>query len=308
MLRYLFIAFALLIIASDVYGQSATPTYTTFLGLRKYATGANASGDSLNANSDDIDAWAKATQDTVDDLKADVRNIIAYDGGIINGSVTFDDLSTSAKASLVQTAGTQSIAGIKSYTDNMNTESIFPTTDVMYNLGSITKQWYRGYFNSLRTHTLVVINPSDANDTSQISYDGEKIDFGTAKVKIDTLDVSNQTVSLRQEDFTIPDLGDTVITLAKLSSSLYMQLAGDGTAGIEKILCDVTVPAEFLLYITTDNNTYSIMFEDGETDGNLMLTGDFTLGKGDILVLKASYRMNALETLYWQEVSRSNNN
>lgn len=283
--------------------------YTSFLNLKQYAYEANPGADSLNHNNTLIDNFAKASNDTANAIKTRVNTVInlGASGGIIDGTVTWNDLATATKANVVQVTGTQSVAGVKTFTDNMNTDDVIPNTTATYNLGSLAKEWFRIYTQSLRTHRLVIVNTADTSKKSEISYDGTQVDFGTAKVKIDTLDADNQNVSLRSKDFTPADLADTVLTMPKLTSSLYIELSGDATAGIEKILCDETVPPEFLLYITTDNNTYSILFEDGETDGNLLLAGDFTLAKGDMLVLKSSYRMNALETLHWQEVSRSNN-
>lgn len=308
MFKHIYFILVVLVLSNLAYAQNATPSrYTDFIGLRCYASGANAGADSLNANWDDIDSTVEALNDSIAAVKADVYSVIDYAGGVIDGTVMWADMSTSAKATIVQVTGTQSIAGAKTFTDNMNTESILPVDDATYNLGSISKQWYRGYFNSLRTHQLYVINPVDTSEKAEITFDGTQVDFGTSKVKIDTFEVGAQTVALVQDDFSVPDLGDTVLTLPKLVSSLYMELSGSATAGIEKILCDVTVPAEHLLYITTANNSYTVMFEDGETDGNLLLSADFTMGKGDVLVLKASYKLNALETLVWQEVSRSNN-
>lgn len=311
-MKQLLILFFLLTVVSIAQTIDAPTGYTPFLGLRQYAYEANPGADSLNQNNTDIDTWAKATQDSLASIKADLYSVVSYSGGIINGTVTWDDISISGKSNIVQMTGTQTnIAGPKGFTDALTTEGIFPSTTNTYYLGDPSYRWRDGYFQYIHVGGSsgggISIHNDDGSDSAKITFDGTKVDFGTAKVKIDTLDAENQNMSLRQKDFTLADLADTVLTMANLTSSLYIELSGNATAGIEKILCDETVPSEFLLYITTDNNTYSILFEDGETDGNLLLNSDFTLSKGDMLVLKSSYRMNALETLHWQEVGRSDN-
>ncbi len=150
--------YALALIISIVFLFGCTTTleaqwsspigYTPYAGFRLYANGANAGADSLNQNLLDADSLLNAHQDTLNTLKAVVYNIIGYDGGIKNGSVSFDDLSTAAKANIVQTTGTQSIAGVKSFTDDMKVENVLPAANVTYNLGSPSLGWYILYADS----------------------------------------------------------------------------------------------------------------------------------------------------------------
>ena len=72
--------------AGIIWGQAATPTYTTNYNFRKYADGENPTADSLNANWDEIDTQVKVNADS------------------------------SVAATRVNTFGDQTIAGAKTFT------------------------------------------------------------------------------------------------------------------------------------------------------------------------------------------------
>lgn len=305
MFKYIYSILVVLLLGNLAYAQNATPSrYTTFIGLRCYASGANAGADSLNANWDDIDSTVEALNDSIAAIKADVYSVIDYAGGVIDGTVMWADMSTSAKATIVQVTGTQSIAGAKTFTDNMNTESILPVEDATYNLGSISKQWYRGYFKSLRTHQLYVINPVDTSEKAEITFDGGTVTFDKPLELNKDVVIKDSTkfsaIALSGNYWTPVLTTDSVIVLDSTMSSLYIDNKSFALPNIERIT--MTGAGHEQILVITGYTGNATTFEDTAPDGNLHLSSNFALSADDVLTLK--YNVNAG---YWVEVSRSNN-
>jgi len=85
MKKLIFLLFVFFI--GEVFSQVDSPnSYTTNYGLRKYANKARPSADSLNANSDLIDAIVKARQDTIDNNVGKL-----WKDNIWSGKNTFSD-------------------------------------------------------------------------------------------------------------------------------------------------------------------------------------------------------------------------
>lgn len=305
MFKHIYFILVVLVLGNLAYAQNATPSrYTDFIGLRCYASGANAGADSLNANWDDIDSTAEALNDSIAAVKADVYSVIDYAGGVIDGTVMWADMSTSAKATIVQVTGTQSIAGAKTFTDNMNTESILPVEDATYNLGSINKQWYRGYFNSLRTHQLYVINLADTSEKAEITFDGASVSFNKP-VEIDTLKTSAMTaLQLGSNTYTPTLASDSVLTITSTQSVVKLNPVYGNMTNVETIhMTGVTVGT--IVYFYSKDATYTVVFKDNAADGNLKMAGDFTIGQYDSITFM--YVKVAAEQFEWMEVARSNN-
>lgn len=306
--------FFLLTVVSMAQTIDAPIGYTPFLNLKQYAYEANPGADSLNHNNTLIDNFAKAIKDSTDDIKADVRNIIGYDGGVIDGAIAWADLSTSAKSNIVQTAGTQNnIGGSKGFTDDMTTENIFPSADITYNLGSISRQWYRGYFNSVRTRTLVVINPSDTAEIAEIGYDGAKVSFDKP-VEMNNIQIketfkmdsaaSFNSVRLLMGVVTPSDVADSILALDSLVTNIRINAPGD-MLNVERLDID-GVSAGSIVILWSMHASNDITLKDNATDGNLNLAGDFTIAAGDCITLMYYYDQPAMNWR-WMEISRSNN-
>jgi len=315
-MKQLLILFFLLTVVSIAQTIDAPIGYTSFLNLKQYAYEANPGADSLNHNNTLIDNFAKAMDDTVDDIKADVYTVINYTGGgIINGTVTWDDISISGKSNIVQMSGTQSsIAGAKGFTDNMTTENIEPATNIAYNLGSISKQWYRGYFNSLRTRTLIIINPVDTSQNSEISFDGSKITLDNDVSFPDTTkkigDSDNQLNAIWTDSVKSPNdiilnanhiimqglfgigggevsshtIGVTdSVTIIPTSSFVYLNTTA--TTSVSYVSPSAITPG--LIYIITTDGSDSVTLLDNA--GNLSLNGNFVMDTAsDVIVLMKS--------------------
>lgn len=300
--------FVFLILTSVSIAQTidAPIGYTSFLGLRQYAYEANPGSDSLNANNTAVDNFAKASNDTVNAIKTRVNTVInlGASGGIIDGTVTWNDLATATKANVVQVTGSQSIAGIKTLTDNLNTENIVPTAGATYNLGSLANEWYRIYTRSLRTHTLVVVNVADTSEKAEISYNGTDVQFDRP-VTVDTFNVSTMTaLQLGSNTYTPALASDSILTIASTQSIVKLNPVYGNMTNVETIhMTDVTVGT--IVYFYSKNATYTVVLKDNAADGNLKMAGDFTMGEYDSITFM--YVKVATEQFEWMEISRSNN-
>jgi len=304
MLRKIFIVIAVLMLAGSTYAQYATPTsYTSFLGLRNYAQGANPGADSLNANNNQIDNFAKASDDTMAAVKADVYSVISYSGGIIDGTVMWADMSTSAKAEVVQTTGTQSIAGTKTFTNNIYANGIYTNTDLTYNLGKKEERWKTLYVGRVLTDNLYIKN-SAGDDSASISYDAGVIDFGSNKITVDTVEANLGDANVLslvnyQIGVIIPDVSDTVITASRRINRIELTLPGNVSLIETLTIQDQAEGMQVVLFHS--NASYTMTLKDNYSGGNLQLAGDFTMGQYDTITLQYN------GSSQWMEICRSNN-
>lgn len=300
---------------SQAQGWDAPKAYTAFAGFRLYDDGDNAGSDSLNQNMIDADALLKAQYDTLNAVKADVYAIIDYSGGIRNGSVMFDDLSTSAKASLMQIAGTQTITGTKTFANSYTLFSaIYPRTNETYVNGIPGARWISTSSKNIYCDNLVINNPTNSNDTVFIGYNGNQIDFHGKKVKIDTLNISTKIIvdsaaafnslKLLGTAHSFGSVADSVIELTSLMSNVRLNPPGN-MSNVEA-LSMVGASTGSIIILWNYNTLYSITLEDSAPDGNLQLAGNFTLSAGDCITLMYYYDQPNL-SYKWMEVSRSNN-
>lgn len=296
----------LLILASgSLHAQvwDAPSGYTDYAGLRLYATGANAGSDSLNQNLIDIDSLLDAHQDTLDAIKADLYGISDYAGGYKDATIAWADLSSAAKSNIVQTSGTQNIAGPKTFTDRMYTDGIYPNDPDTYNIGTKKEKYNRSYFNYVTTGALI-IEDATANDSLIILYDGETTTFNKP-IKIDKNivikdSVSLSAIALSENEWTPALTTDSVIVLDSTMSSLWISNKTFTLPNIERLT--MTNAGHGQIIVITNATTNNVTLEDEAPDGNLKLAGNFVMNENDTIMLK--YNGNAL---YWFEVCRSNN-
>jgi len=322
MLRKIFIVIAVLMLAGSTYAQYATPTsYTSFLGLRNYAQGANPGADSLNANNNQIDNFAKASNDTMAAVKADVYSVISYSGGIIDGTVMWADMSTSAKSEIVQTTGTQSIAGTKTLTDYWFAEGFYPSADNTYRLGLYPS--YR--WNWVETRYLaayqIVMRNSAGTDSAIVDYDGTKITFDkpvtvadfriTESISVDSATTFN-SLKLYGDTYTPALVGDSILVIDTLQANIRIAPPGNMARVIGMSMEGASEGTIVILYNTSA--IYSITLKDdiasglyGENDHNLFkMAGDLVLAAMDNITFKYTY--NDVELAFqWMEISRSDN-
>lgn len=165
------------IMTVGIFAQSAPSGYTSHLGLRLYAQAANPGADSLNQNALDIDAGVKANYDTVNALKADYYYQHNYDGSHQNGIITWDNLSTAAKSTIVQTSGTQVINGWKTFNSSSTSfRNIFPLADNSFYLGSLDARFAGAYIGSIFASNIYIYDPGKT-DSALISFNGTKVSF-----------------------------------------------------------------------------------------------------------------------------------
>lgn len=109
-MKYLIIMLFILF-GAEILAQANPTGFTTFLKLRKYASGDNPGADSLNANLDDIDAGVKKLDDTLTTVKADLYNTIDFSGNLKAATVGSSTLKTELDTSLVKTTGADIMHG-----------------------------------------------------------------------------------------------------------------------------------------------------------------------------------------------------
>lgn len=306
----------LLILASgSLHAQvwDAPSGYTDYAGLRLYATGANAGSDSLNQNLIDIDSLLDAHQDTLDAIKADLYGISDYAGGYKDATIAWADLSSAAKSNIVQTSGTQNIAGSKTFTDGMYTDGIYPNTSDTYNIGKKEEKYNRSYFNYVTTGALI-IEDATAKDSLIILYDGDNMtidknitfDDTTKTIGSSTLQLNAiYTDSVKSPNDLILDgnhiimqgifgigggtlsshtIGATdSVTIVPTSSFVYLNTTAPTSVSYISPLA--ITPG--LIYIITTDGVDAVTLLDNT--GNLSLNGNFVMdAESDVIVLMKS--------------------
>lgn len=168
MKKYIFLIMVFCVI--DLFGQASTPTYTTNYRFRKWASGANPTADSLNANWTDIDTQIKVRADSITAHRTGLNTLMdsinAHRTALGTGSNM--DLSTNQTASGIKTfSGTAKVSGILSVTGmtRLKADTVNHTTaDGVLDIGS--------------THgSFITVVPSLADDIDEIDNlaDGEFI-------------------------------------------------------------------------------------------------------------------------------------
>lgn len=305
------VLFLVLLFSMIAFSQSvdAPYYYTPYLALPFYHDGDTAGADSLNHVNTKIDNFAKASNDSLNTLKTRVNTVINYgSGGIIDGTVTWNDLSTSAKASIVQVTGTQNIAGNKTVTDNWYMDAIYPNDDNTYNLGKKEERWKTVYATKISTGGLSILN-SAGSDSATVTYENKTMNFPGIKVTADTI-VGLTATSAYQEGTTISNVNDSLLSIP-YCNSYQILLPGANMPKVETIsmrdLPSGSISHELIIWINPAMD-YNILFKDmdsvGSTDGNLQLAGDFNMDAGDILKL---VWLSDYNSGTWLEVSRSDN-
>ena len=189
-----------LLISDLILAQAATPTYTSYLRLRKYAQGVNPSADSLNANWTGIDNWADgvAEVDSINTFADSVRFVkgATFSAGA-NASVTFLD-------SLVSTW--------------QYTNYIFRSAT------NATVGWGDAPFYKMHSRYFLIPNQY-SNDSVSITYDDsvltidKKTSIGdlvvTTSMQIDS-SVSNKQFKITPNTYTIAAVDDSVIAIDSL--------------------------------------------------------------------------------------------
>lgn len=313
-MKKLFLFILMLIIADVIYAQDTPSGYTTNLRLREYASGANPGADSLNANLEDIDAWSVATDDTITAIKTRVNTVInlGAPGGIIDGTVTYNDLATATKASFMQVTGGQSIAGAKTFTDGMYADGIYPNASETYNLGKKDEMWKTIYVQRVSTNGVDVLNTA-GTDSVSISYDGTKVAFDKP-VQMDGLTITTDfamdsaasfnSLKLLLSTVSPSDVADSILTIDSLVVNIRINAPGD-MLNVER-LDMVGASAGTIVILWSYSLANDITLEDNAPDGNFNLAGNFTIGAGDCITLMYYYDQPELNWR-WMEVSRSNN-
>lgn len=241
-----------------------------------------------------------------------------------NGSVTGDLITWDNDLGVwepttdltVKISGAQNIAGIKTTTDQWNTENLVPRTHREYVLGGITNEWLRVYAYSVRARQFITYSVSQT-DSGIIRFDEDRgFDFDnrvTFQLPI-SFDSAASIKSLRIEELEyIPDLAtDSIITIDSLQSNLkifptdnmtrvigmYMDGASEGTIV-------VVMNMSFNHTIVIKDNIYSGLF--GENSNNLFqIAGDFTMGYLDNITLKYTYNITDL-AFQWVQIARNDN-
>lgn len=282
-----------LFLVVDTFGQVTAPSsYTTNYRFRKWVQGANPSADSINAN------W---------DL-ADTKIKLAYDSAQTKGS----------KVGLNTWSGLNSFNAATSFNATVTSRNILPYTDESYNLGSLSHQWYRGHFNSIRTHQLVIVDPI-SSDSSFISFDGTQIEFDmpisfTADeiLPTNTSKLGNDTSSFNSIFADTITSGESYLFLqGKQGGVEFADVWGVGSPSSKPITAaTTTIDCSGLSYIMTTEsevvtgiatltagltrregsilivvnaNNYNVTFKNGT--GNMILGSDVVLGQYDTMTL-----------------------
>ncbi len=198
-MRYL-IVILLMLFGAEVLAQATPSGYTGFLRLRKYAAGADASADSINANADDIDAGVRVLDDTLTVVKADLYNVVTYAGALKPAVVTNVSLSTEVDTGRVKTTGNDNIYGVKTLHNTWNTEFLLPRINSVYWNGNAAVRWKVVFSKYMYSDYFVVTNTSDITDTAIISYDGTTVSIdkplsvGGITITAQTLGATNAAV------------------------------------------------------------------------------------------------------------------
>lgn len=288
--------------------QDMPTGWTSYLGLRLYADDAYVSADSANQDKEDIDNWAEATGDSLLALKTRANAVIDFNGNIKDGIIAWADLSSAAKSNIVQTTGSQSIGGAKTFTDGMYTDGLFPNASDTYNIGKKEEKYNRGYFNYV-TAGAFIIETGVGTDSMLITFNGSEVDFGNVKITADTLE-GISTVVHYSYGLIPSSVGDSSITIS-LCNDLQILLPGANMPNLEEIIMTGiplgSVSVDLCIWINPGQD-YNVVFQDvdgaNSSDGNLQLEGDFDMDAGDMLHLRWQSDYNSG---MWLEVARKNN-
>lgn len=164
-------------------------------------------------------------------------------------------------------------------------------------------------FWGVYTKNLYIMNQW-ANDSVGISYDDSALTIDKT-LKVSNIEITEQLqvpdsasfsgLALSQAIYQPTLASDSIITLSNVESSIVINPpASMGTPGIEKI--DMTGAGNGQILVITNRQPLTIVFQDSESDGNLYLATDFSMGQWGSLVLM--YNSNILK---WIELSRSSN-
>jgi len=322
-MKYLLFVF-LLVVTVDLLAQDIPASYTPNLGLRKYDLDDYPGSDSLNANSDAIDAGYKRNKDSLAIHAADIYSAIKYTGGLKNAVVAASNLATSLDTNLVKTTGTDNIYDNKTFLGGISTfKNILPAVTDDHVLGSYFSfsqyRWEWSAIKYLLVEEIMLTAPNYISDTTAAAiwtYDGASVSLNKP-IEIDSFTVrkhfamdsaaSFQSFKLEPNTYSIVDVGDTVITTANLMSNMQLTLPGDVSSGIETINMTGAASGHILIIYTTDIDD-SVLFVDRdiEADGNLEMGGNLWLRGGDNIAFQFIYDQPALSWI-WMELWRKNN-
>lgn len=310
-----YILFIIILCSVIIQAQDVPSGYTTNLRLRLYDLDDYPGADSLNANAQLIDAGYKRNRDSLANLQTDVYGVIKYTGGLKNAIIGSANFTTALDTSLPRTTGTDYIWGTRYNLGTTNYfRTVFPYTTNAYWLGHPSYKWFYSYITHLRTEDLIIYNNA-WDDSASISYNGTIISFNkpissSSLTLTDELELDSATTmvsfKLSPASYQIVNVGDSVLTIDSLMSNVLLLLPGDVTTpGIEKITMEDAPEGHILiLYITTTSD--SVVFRDMESDGNLQISGDFTMNTHDTIQLMYIKDADAAE-YYWIRIGGSDN-
>lgn len=164
-------------------------------------------------------------------------------------------------------------------------------------------------FLYIYARNFVTVN-STGTDSVVISFDGTTLNIDT-EVKVADLQITNELsvpdsaiftgIALSQTEYAPSFVTDSVVTLSNIASSVEIRPPGSmSSPGIEKIV--MTKAGDGQVLVVTNAQSFTMVFQDNESDGNLYLAGDFSMGQWGSLTL-----MYNSKKLKWIELSRSNN-
>lgn len=190
----------LLLFTGSLFAQASMPkSWTTNYRFKQYNQGANPTADSLNHNWTLVDTYIK----------------LAYDSAQAKGSKKVANTWTAANTFSSTVTFNGAIAANATFTAN----NIIPETDATYTFGSLSKQWYRGYFNSVRAAQFVIYNPS-ATDSAYMTLGDSTISF-------------NKEVSFQVSDI-LPTTGSRI---------------GNDTSSFTRVYADTITSGESYLFL-----------------------------------------------------------
>ncbi len=255
-MRYL-IVILLMLFGAEVLAQATPSGYTTFLRLRKYAAGVDASADSMNANTHEIDAGVKVLDDTLTVVKADLYNVVTYAGALKPAVVTNASLSTEVDTGRVKTTGNDNIYGIKTFVDgntllgSLRTHWIFPNDNGgTYNIGlAWIWRYNKLYITEVYTDDIFFSDPVDTTNLAKISYDGTVLNIDKPLNITGGIVLTAQT--LGATNAAVPDTN--VISVQTINVDVSTDLAQDANDWI--VLPAITsVPVGHTITIVANSN------------------------------------------------------
>lgn len=308
--------FFILVLGIPTFPQWSMPAgYTNFLKLRYYNLDAQPGADSIRANLEDIDNFAKTTNDTLLAMLLRMNNVISYAGNLKNSVISYDNFNLALKNKLVTKDLNETITGIKTFNNLTYLKNAHPSADLAYNIGSPTYRWSRGYYGSLYTNYLVLTDPTPTgSDTSVITFNGSKIIFQNDEVQFNagvTIvgEVTTDSVKFDGSVTYYPyyltvNKGDST-SLSVTNTSLIFLEPSDNVPVVKYLGYYKPAGDGAIVYLVNTSLSYTITFKDDASGGNLLLSADFTMGRNDVLVLMRVYQ--GFNTWAWVEVSRSDN-